>query len=94
MSSKDKNPYRLVEQRIPFLERVTMAIQVTMASLALGITAILLLPVNFFRVLLTSTRQVLEVDMTNQLLPPPFPPSLNPDDDEDWKRAHREEYGE
>ena len=100
--SNERNglPFKIVEQKIPFLERVSNAVQVVIWAIAACVTTLILLPVNFLRVLFTTKRNVLEITgqqvQGGNIMPlggiNPF--GANPDDDEDWKRAHREEYGD
>jgi hypothetical protein len=95
MSEEQKKPFRVVEQKIGFGERVSLAIQQAVGTFCIVIAGILLLPVNFIRTLFTTTRKVLEVDMKTGGFPlGGFGGHQLPDDDEDWKRAHREQYGD
>ena len=94
MSNEDeaqRKPYRIVEEKIPFLERVSLAIQVFISSILVVLSATLLMPVNCLRALFTTKRRVIDVI---EFHTGHSPEGSNPDDGEDWKRAHREQYGE
>ena len=92
-------PFKLVDQKIPFVERIALAVNSIGLAIGLIVTTLLLLPfhvlfipINFIKILFTPTRKVMAYDTTYNSLPGPR--SINPDDDEDWKRAHREEFGD
>ena len=94
MSNEDepqRKPYKIVEEKIPFLERVSLAIQVFISSILVVLSATLLMPVNCLRALFTTKRRVIEIIEFHRH---PGQDGQNPDDGEDWKRAHREQYGE
>jgi len=89
-------PFKIIDEKIPIGERVTVAVTQFVGTIAAVLTVLVLLPVTFLRTLFTTTRKV--IDINNEALPffgtagqlPPLPP----EDGEDWKRAHREEYGD
>jgi hypothetical protein len=95
MSSEDearRQPFRLREEPIGFLDRLSLSIQVIISTVMVVITAILMLPINFLSALFTTKRKVIEVSFTGGQIPGE-PNPQNPDDGEDWKQAHNEQAG-
>lgn len=97
MSKEQKPPFRIVDYKIPFGERVSLAVSQLFATIAVVITATLLLPVNFLRTLFTPTRKVVEVNVNGISRPlggtqAPFSSPFG--DEEPWMREHREHFGD
>lgn len=72
-----------------------MAIQMAVQTFCIIIAGIFLLPVNFIRTLFTTKRRVIELNI--QQIEHEMGEGghfHSPDDGEDWKRAHKEEYGD
>ena len=89
-------PFTIEDVPIPFGERLTTAVQYFFHTLVLIPIYLVLAPVGFFRILFTKTKPtvVLFGQGNAQLNGGPLPPSANGDDGEDWKRQHREMYGD
>ncbi len=91
--SEDHQKFKILEEKIPFGERLSMAIQMAVQTFCIVVTGIFLLPVNFFRTLFTTRRRVIELNI-QQIEQDGPGQRRSPDDGEDWKRAHEEEYGD
>jgi hypothetical protein len=88
-------PFTVEEVPIPFGERLTAAIQQFFYLLMMGPVCIVLAPVHFFRILFTKTRATVVItntDLTKGKLPMDNMGGGN--DDEPWKKQHREMYGD
>jgi hypothetical protein len=89
-------PFRIIDEKISIGERISLAVTQFVGTIAAVLTVVILLPVAFLRTLFTTTRKVIDVD--EKMLPflgsAGQLPSMPPEDGEDWKRAHKEEYGD
>jgi len=99
MSQEPRKPFEIIEYKISFGERVSRAFTQLAYTLGVIFFSTFLLPINFFKTLFTSKVKAVRLNF-NELGPnmskPKSPPNIEfpVDDDEDWKRAHYEEYGE
>lgn len=86
---QNQNPFKIIDQPIPFGERLTTATQQFFQLLALVPICLITAPITFFRVLFTTSRKVMVIDtphhqgLTNNIQPPAEP----------WKQKHDELFG-
>ena len=92
--SEEQKRFKILEEKIPFGERVAVAIQQAVHTACIVVAGIFLLPVNFIRTIFTTKRRVIELNMREIENSEEGHFTHGSDDDEDWKKAHYEEYGE
>jgi hypothetical protein len=92
--SDERKKFRIIDEKIPFGERLSMAISQAASTFCIVIAGVFLLPVNFFRTLFTSKRRIIEFNITRAPSENGAVGDFHLDDEEDWKKAHREQYGD
>lgn len=85
--NENQPPFRLVEQTIPFGERLVNATQNFFYLLALAPICLITAPINFFRILFTTKRKVAVLDI------PLKQNNQAPHDVEPWKKEHDDLFG-
>jgi hypothetical protein len=97
----------MIDVPIPMSDRITAAVQTSMAMLFNALTTLILVPVAFFRQLFTKTQKVVDLGalpknhplLMQSGLAEPGPIQhehrmVQPEPEEDWLKEHRENFGD